>query len=97
MDEQKKLLGKLTVVRVIEAYEQIQAMAYGQPCLSLLSWLVAQTDNDNEIVVLFQKRIILDYQYHKSVAYKINTSQDRVIRRLTKLSQRTLFVNRNVV
>ncbi|KAK1276811.1 hypothetical protein QJS04_geneDACA001504 [Acorus gramineus] len=65
MDEQKKLLGKLTVVRIIEAYEQIQAIGGSQLRLSLLSRLVAQTNNDDEIVVLLQKHIIPDYQHHK--------------------------------
>ncbi|KAK1324177.1 hypothetical protein QJS10_CPA02g00198 [Acorus calamus] len=72
MDEQKKLLGKLTVVRIIEAYEQIQAIGWQStssviafslscPVLNQSTW----TNNDDEIVVLLQKHIIPDYQHHK--------------------------------
>ncbi|KAJ6810795.1 uncharacterized protein M6B38_104700 [Iris pallida] len=65
MDEQKKLLHKLAITRIIEDCKQIRATGCGQSRLPLLARLLAQTDVDDDIIVYFQKHIILDYHHHK--------------------------------
>ncbi|KAJ6798739.1 Uncharacterized protein M6B38_210740 [Iris pallida] len=64
-DEQKKALHKLAITRIIEDCKKIQATSCGQSRHPLLARLLAQTDVDEDIIVYFQKYIILDYHHHK--------------------------------
>lgn len=64
-DEQKKALQKLSITRIIEDCKQIQATGCGQLRLPLLARLLAQIDVDDDIIVYFQKHIILDYHHQK--------------------------------
>ncbi|KAF2323897.1 hypothetical protein GH714_003802 [Hevea brasiliensis] len=64
-EEQQRNVRKLAVERIIESYKPLPGTDYSWTRMALLARLVAQIDADDDIVVMLQNHIVLDYQLQK--------------------------------
>ncbi|KAH8516228.1 hypothetical protein H0E87_004552 [Populus deltoides] len=64
-EEQQKTVRLLAVERIIESYKHLSGTECSQTRMALLARLVAQIDADDDVVVMLQKHVLVDYQQHK--------------------------------
>ncbi|XP_065881785.1 uncharacterized protein [Euphorbia lathyris] len=64
-EEQKQTVKYLAVERIIESYKNLAGTDSNLTRMALLARLVAQIDADDDIVVMLQKHIIVDYRLQK--------------------------------
>uniref|UniRef100_A0A2P2K4N9 Symplekin n=1 Tax=Rhizophora mucronata TaxID=61149 RepID=A0A2P2K4N9_RHIMU len=64
-EERQNNVRKLAVERIVESYRHLCGVDCRQTRMALLARLVAQIDADDEIVVMLQKHILVDYQQQK--------------------------------
>ncbi|CAK7347323.1 unnamed protein product [Dovyalis caffra] len=64
-EEQQKTVRQLAVERIIESYKRISGTEYSLTRMALLARLVAQIDADDDVVVMLQKHVLMDYRQHK--------------------------------
>ncbi|XP_062098821.1 uncharacterized protein LOC133804695 [Humulus lupulus] len=64
-EEQQQSARKFAVKRIIHSYKHLCVTDCSQMRLALLARLVAQMDADDEVVVMVQKHIVVDYQEQK--------------------------------
>ncbi|XP_024930588.3 uncharacterized protein LOC107421396 isoform X3 [Ziziphus jujuba] len=63
--EQQQGVRKLAIERIIESYKHLCVTDYNQMRLELLARLVAQIDANDDVVMLLQNHIIMDYHEQK--------------------------------
>ncbi|XP_024026606.1 uncharacterized protein LOC21408219 isoform X2 [Morus notabilis] len=63
--DQQQSLRRLAIKRIIDSYKHLYAADCSQLRLALLAGLVAQIDADDEVVVMLQKHVVVDYQEQK--------------------------------
>ncbi|EXC01150.1 hypothetical protein L484_025526 [Morus notabilis] len=66
--DQQQSLRRLAIKRIIDSYKHLYAADCSQLRLALLAGLVAQIDADDEVVVMLQKHVVVDYQEQKATA-----------------------------
>lgn len=64
-EEQQKTVRQLAVERIIESYKHLSGTECSQTRMALLARLVAQIDADDDVVVMLQKHVLVDYRQHK--------------------------------
>eukprot|EP00258_Populus_trichocarpa_P035033 XP_024451052.1 uncharacterized protein LOC7467209 isoform X2 [Populus trichocarpa] len=64
-EEQQKTVRLLAVERIIESYKHLSGTECSQTRMALLARLVAQIDADDDVVVMLQKHVLVDYRQHK--------------------------------
>lgn len=64
-EEQQKTVRLLAVERIIESYNHLSGTECSQTRMALLARLVAQIDADDDVVVMLQKHVLVDYRQHK--------------------------------
>ncbi|KAJ9674105.1 hypothetical protein PVL29_023574 [Vitis rotundifolia] len=64
-EDQKIRLKKLALERIIDSYVYSQETDCSHTRMALLARLVAQIDGDEDVVVMLQKHVLLDYQGQK--------------------------------
>ncbi|XP_050213474.1 uncharacterized protein LOC126664901 [Mercurialis annua] len=64
-EEQQRSVRNLAVKRIIESYKHLPGIDCSQTRMSLLARLVSQIDADDDIVVMLQKHIVVDYRQQK--------------------------------
>uniref|UniRef100_A0A251IQD5 Symplekin n=1 Tax=Manihot esculenta TaxID=3983 RepID=A0A251IQD5_MANES len=64
-EEQQQNVRKLAVERIVLSYKHLPGTDYSQTRMALLARLVAQIDADDDIVVMLQNHIVVDYQLQK--------------------------------
>ncbi|KAF4390392.1 hypothetical protein G4B88_024398 [Cannabis sativa] len=64
-EEQQQSVRKFAVKRIIHSYKHLCVTDCSQMRLALLARLVAQMDADDDVVVMVQKHIVVDYQEQK--------------------------------
>ncbi|PON68287.1 Symplekin/Pta [Parasponia andersonii] len=63
--EQQQSMRKFAIKRIIDSYKHLCVTDCSQMRLALLARLVAQMDADDEVVILVQKHVVVDYQEQK--------------------------------
>uniref|UniRef100_A0A6M2ESS8 Symplekin C-terminal domain-containing protein n=1 Tax=Populus davidiana TaxID=266767 RepID=A0A6M2ESS8_9ROSI len=64
-EEQQKTVRQLAVERIIESYKHLSGTECSQTRMALLARLVAQIDADDDVVMMLQKHVLVDYRQHK--------------------------------
>ncbi|KAL2471518.1 symplekin [Abeliophyllum distichum] len=64
-ENHQRTVIKLALERIIDSYQNIQRTDFMQTQMALLARLFAQIDADADVVMMMQKRIVLDYQEQK--------------------------------
>ncbi|KAK9270973.1 hypothetical protein L1049_026561 [Liquidambar formosana] len=64
-EEQQRSVRELAIERIIESYKHVGGTDCSETRMALLARLVAQIDTDDDMVVMLQKHIVLDYQNQK--------------------------------
>eukprot|EP00257_Ricinus_communis_P017024 XP_015575361.1 uncharacterized protein LOC8288069 [Ricinus communis] len=64
-EEQQRNVRNLAVERIIESYKHLSGIDCSLKRMALLARLVAQVDEDDDIVVMLQKQIVVDYRLQK--------------------------------
>ncbi|KAF3447440.1 hypothetical protein FNV43_RR12626 [Rhamnella rubrinervis] len=63
--EQQECVRKLAIERIIESYKHLFGTDCSQMRLALLARLVAQIDANDDVVMMLQKHIVMDYHEQK--------------------------------
>ncbi|KAL2489096.1 Symplekin [Forsythia ovata] len=64
-EDHQRTVIKLALERIIDSYQNMQRTDFKQTQMALLARLFAQIDADADVVMMMQKRIVLDYQEQK--------------------------------
>ncbi|XP_057973385.1 uncharacterized protein LOC131161564 isoform X2 [Malania oleifera] len=64
-EEQKITVRKLAFERIIDSCKHLQRTDYSQTRMALLARLIAQMAVDEDVIVMLQKHILLDYRHQK--------------------------------
>ncbi|XP_011016955.1 PREDICTED: uncharacterized protein LOC105120456 isoform X1 [Populus euphratica] len=64
-EEQQKTVRQLAVERIIESYKHLSGTECSETRMAVLARLVAQIDADDDVVVMLQKHVLVDYRQNK--------------------------------
>ncbi|XP_044474589.1 symplekin isoform X3 [Mangifera indica] len=64
-EEQQSSVRKLAIEQIIESYKRLMETGCSETCKGLLAQLITQIDADDEIVVMLQKHVVVNYQQQK--------------------------------
>ncbi|XP_038715711.1 uncharacterized protein LOC120009269 isoform X2 [Tripterygium wilfordii] len=64
-EEQQTSMRKLAVERIIKSYEHLDGTNSSKTWMAILARLVAQLDAGDDVVVVLQKKIVLDHEQQK--------------------------------